>query len=134
MKSRLDTLPVSWGDSAKVVADQTGLGPLERERFGAFVHVLWWLDRKGAEDSRTWEAAADFVVAGRLPRYVVTPNGRAALEADSSTDVDDLEACRYCNDTGFHIGGGGSSIRVASECNYCTSAERRERSRARGAQ
>lgn len=30
--------------------------------------------------------------------------------------------CSYCHDTGYHLG-----RRVNGECNYCTSAERRER-------
>lgn len=42
-----------------------------------------------------------------------------------------LAACPYCQDTGYYRDGSGGGMRANAECNYCTSAERRERQQAR---
>lgn len=136
--SHFANMPVEWADGARLLVAEKKLSPAEAELFAAFMSFLWMLERRGCYDTRTWEAAADYIVEGRL-RFAITPAGRAALAADPSADVDELEAgygsgpapCMYCHDTGFYIAG-GTSIRVGAECNYCTSAERRERARARG--
>lgn len=39
--------------------------------------------------------------------------------------------CPYCQDTGYYRDGHGGGMRGNAECNYCTSAERRERQRQR---